>query len=277
MPAKPPNLSRFWFVHPEDVRCSASGDYHEHSKISEFHYRFGTDDPKRAAPMMRLINAVAGKSKEYGFRQRFDLDAAPWSELSAPLGSLLEQRRTRRQLATRPLSRREIATLLVRAAGNNGELETESGNRPLRAYPSGGGLYPLEIYLLVLEECELPAGLYHFDVHGPALSLLAEGSYRDRVIDGFMEDPMLRRAPAVLLVTALFLRSRFKYGERSYRFILLEGGHLMQNLILTGQALGLSVVPIGGFLDRALERILEVDGFEESVIYSAILGRPATD
>ena len=277
MPAKMPNLSRFWFVHPEDVRCSVSADYHERSKISEFHYRFGTEDPKRTAPMMRLINAVAGKSKEYGFRPRYDLEPAPSSELSTPVGELLEGRRTRRRLEARPLSRRDIATLLVRAAGHTGELETEWGTRPLRAYPSGGGLYPLELYLLVLEECELPAGLYHFDAHGPALSLLAEGSYRERVVDGFMADPMLRKAPAVLLVTALFLRSRFKYGERSYRFIMLEGGHLMQNLILTGQALGLSVVPIGGFLDRCMERILDVDGFEESVIYSAILGWPANE
>jgi SagB-type dehydrogenase family enzyme len=277
MPSKAPNLSRFWFVHPEDVRSSPSADYHEHSKISEFHYRFGGDDPKRAAPMMRLINAVAGKSKDYGYRPRYPLEAAPWPEIAAPLGGLLERRRSRRKLAARPLDRREIATLLVRAAGVNGELATESGNRPLRAYPSGGGLYPLEIYLLVLADGGLPPGLYHYDVYGPALSLLAEGSYRDRALVGFMEDPMLRQAPAVLLVTALFLRSRFKYGERSYRFVMLEAGHLMQNLILTGQALGLSVVPIGGFLDRYFERMLDLDGFEESVIYSAILGRPEAD
>ncbi len=274
MPSKAPNLSRFWFVQEEDVRSSPSADYHEHSKISEFQYQFGGDDPKRAAPMLRLINSVAGRSKDYGYRPRCEMEPAPWAELEAPLGGLLETRRSRRKLAARPIDRRSLATLLVRAAGVNGELLTESGSRPLRAYPSGGGLYPLEIYPLVLDAADLTAGLYHFDVYGPALSLLSEGSCRDEARACFMDDPMLLRAPAVLVVTALFLRSRFKYGERSYRFILLEAGHLMQNLVLTGQALGLSVVPIGGFLDRRLERLLDVDGVEESVVYTAIVGWP---
>lgn len=76
------------------------------------------------------------------------------------------------------------------------------------------------------------------------------------------------------MITALFWRCRFKYGLRAYRFTLLEAGHVMQNLLLTAQALGLGAVPIGGYYDRRLDEWLGVDGRNESTLYTAAIGIP---
>src|SRR5450756_2534481 len=137
----PPNLSRYWFVQPEDLRTTASMDYHEHSKTSEFFFRFGLEDPKKTEAMMRLINSVAGKSKNFAYCPSYPLEAADWETLDCRLGRLLAQRRSRRNLIRETLPFPKLSTLLACAIGVNGALPIESGSRTLRSYPSGGGLF----------------------------------------------------------------------------------------------------------------------------------------
>jgi SagB-type dehydrogenase family enzyme len=72
----------------------------------------------------------------------------------------------------------------------------------------------------------------------------------------------------------MFWRSRFKYGQRGYRFTLLEAGHLVQNVVLMCAALDLAAVPIGGFYDRPVDMLLGADGVNESIVYAVCLGRP---
>jgi len=65
----------------------------------------------------------------------------------------------------------------------------------------------------------------------------------------------------------------FKYNERGYRFVLLDAGHLGQNVCLMATAMNLGVLPIGGFLDDELNRLLDIDGVHESVVYPLLVGR----
>ncbi|MEI6043687.1 MAG: SagB/ThcOx family dehydrogenase [Chloroflexota bacterium] len=314
------NRTRFWFVNDEDLATTPSTLYHEFSKLGEFRITFaaslGESDPKRSEAMVSTIKEVSGKKKSYDYLPKYKLVPSAWEDLTEPFGSLLQNRRTRRKFQDGELSATLLATLLLRGAGLNGELRYEDGTPlPLRTYPSGGALYPLEIYPILLQPpveppltlpdnnqlnnqleqpplvapheepsdtndqpsnellvTKMPQGLYHLDIYESALSLLSEGDYRSKLKEAFIGDTMMDNAAAVLVITALFPRNKFKYGERGYRFALMEAGHLAQNLILTGQALGLSVVPMGGFLDRRLENLLEVDGVEESVIYPMIIG-----
>jgi SagB-type dehydrogenase family enzyme len=87
---------------------------------------------------------------------------------------------------------------------------------------------------------------------------------------------LARQAAALVLVTAVFYRSTFKYGDRGYRFVLLEAGHLAQNAILAAGSIQLASASIGGFADRDADRYLEVDGLSESTVYVLLLGRPAS-
>jgi SagB-type dehydrogenase family enzyme len=77
---------------------------------------------------------------------------------------------------------------------------------------------------------------------------------------------------ALFVVSAMFWRSRFKYGLRGYRFTLLEAGHVVQNLQLAAAASGLGCLPIGGFFDRRLDDILALDGVNESALYCVAVG-----
>lgn len=268
-------LIRFLTVHPDDHANSPSLTYHEHSKIGEFRVKFGKVDPKHEQQVIALINHVAGRSKAYSFGPRVKLD--PRNEISAPLGAVLKSRRTIREFSDQPLSMDEVASLLVHSAGVTGKLMHDGGpGRNLRPYPSGGALFPLEIYTVSMAVESLQPGSYYFDPNTHELCLLAEGDYRQEMIDGFLYEDMVRNCSLVLLITAVFPRSKFKYGERSYRFTLVEAGHMAQNMVLVGEALGLAVVPIGGFFDRRLETFLDIDGVEESVVYSLLVAHPST-
>ena len=77
-----------------------------------------------------------------------------------------------------------------------------------------------------------------------------------------------------LALSAVFWRSRFKYGLRGYRFVLLEAGHAVQNLLLCAAGLGIAALPVGGYYDRRLEALLDLDGVDEAVVYLVCLGRP---
>ena len=70
----------------------------------------------------------------------------------------------------------------------------------------------------------------------------------------------------------MFWRTRFKYGQRGYRFALLEAGHLVQNVLLAATALDIAAVPVGGFYDRRLADVLMVDGINEAPLYVVPLG-----
>jgi len=76
----------------------------------------------------------------------------------------------------------------------------------------------------------------------------------------------------VIVMAAVFLRTQAKYGPRGYRYILLEAGHVGQNICLRAMELGLESLCMGGFLDSALNNLLALKPKEEGVVYTVAAG-----
>jgi SagB-type dehydrogenase family enzyme len=76
----------------------------------------------------------------------------------------------------------------------------------------------------------------------------------------------------VLFLTVIFQRMRFKYRDRTYRYGLVEAGHLGQNLYLAAESLGLGACAVGAFLDDEMNAMLGVDGRDEAAVYMLSLG-----
>ncbi|MDQ7992261.1 MAG: SagB family peptide dehydrogenase, partial [Propionicimonas sp.] len=145
-----------------------------------------------------------------------------------------------------------------------------------RPVPSGGGLYPLELSLLVRRVDGLVAGVHHYvpAVHG--LELVREVALPEAFVTYlFMGQHWVARAAAVFVVSFVPGRSLVKYGDRGYRYALLEAGHLVQNLNLAAAALGLGAVNLGGFYDDELAGLLRIDPETEICLYASACGRPA--
>jgi SagB-type dehydrogenase family enzyme len=70
----------------------------------------------------------------------------------------------------------------------------------------------------------------------------------------------------VFVLSAIFDRTRHKYGERGFRYVYIEAGHISQNIYLQAVSLGLGSVSVGAFLDDKVNQLIGVDGQKEAVI-----------
>jgi len=193
------------------------------------------------------------------------LPNAPLPEMS--LAETLAQRRSVRVFTPELLSLEQLAALLSASYGVTAPAEPRYPS--YRAAPSAGALYPLELYVDARRVDGLDSGIYHYDPLEHVLRRTAEGA--DAVAISPHAD-IIESAAAVLIVTAVFWRSRFKYGMRAYRFTLLEAGHTTQNALLAATALGLGSIVLGGFYDGRLDALLRLDGVNESSLVIACFG-----
>jgi len=185
----------------------------------------------------------------------------------APLSDVLSERASCRSFTGEPIDLTQLSALLH---GCYGVTRVRQDHR-YRTVPSGGALYPLEVYAVVRSVRSLERGLYHFDPHRRVLEVLRADA--TSALEQAVYDPeMVRSAAVTLIISCLFWRSRFKYRQRGYRFSLLEAGHAMQNLLLVARALDLGAVPIGGFYDARVDEIIGADGVEHSSLYLAPVG-----
>jgi SagB-type dehydrogenase family enzyme len=237
-------------------------DYHEAAKLY----------PSFAARQLRgmsllehpaFVESMRRSSRRHPHRPRVALPHP--RPLAARLSQALDTRRSRAPEARSTLRLADLATL-ARAYEHDPSSER-------RRTPSGGALYPLELYVLARRVEALAPGVYHLDPFDRALELVDE---RAPVLDEALVDPAIgENAAALLVVTGMFWRSRCKYGLRGYRFTLLEAGHLVQTLTLLATAAGIDALPLGGFYDAALDGLVHADGVNESVVYAVAVGRPA--
>ena len=212
-----------------------------------------------------LARATARASRTHDHRPGIALPRA--APLRGRLGDLLARRRSARGEVERPLLLTELAAVLDASYAS----EPRTGGEFRRPVPSAGALYPLEVYVVAASVRGLEPGLYHLQPFRRRLCLLAPpdgAAVRRALVDPAVADV----AAAFLFVTGVFSRSRFKYGQRGYRFTLLEAGHLVQAAVLAATDLDLPALPIGGFYDRRLDALLGADGLDEASLYALALG-----
>jgi SagB-type dehydrogenase family enzyme len=183
-----------------------------------------------------------------------------------PLDRTLARRRCVNRLA-RALPARQVLSRLLSAAHG------VTGADQRGPVPSAGGLQALELYLAVLEAGWLPHGLYHFDRAGHHLSQLAAGTTRADLLPHVPSLELVEGGALLWLLVGDGARVRAKYSARGLRFLLLEAGHLMQNLCLVSGSLGLVTVPLGGFFEAPLARLLALPETDE-VLYAGVVGAP---
>jgi SagB-type dehydrogenase family enzyme len=239
--------------------------FHENSKVSRFG-KFLTDQAVHAR-MVRMLESL-----NYEGYPVIELPARR-APLDKPLGEVIVTRDTARTLEPVALNLVELATILHSAYGITRDNKSLGFPRPFRAIPSGGALYPLEIYFHTRHVTELEPGLYHYNPTHNNLRLLRPGDSSRRIADALVQRNLALDCSVLLFITAAFERSTFKYGDRGYRFIFLEAGHLAQNVNLVANALGLGNNNIGGYHDYQIDDFLGLDGVYQSTIYMIAIGK----
>jgi len=189
--------------------------------------------------------------------------------VAMPLGEAIERRRSIREYELRPLPLETLGRLLHTAYGVCPA--DPICNRPA---PSAGGRYPLELYVATQSVEDLADGIHHYDAPAHALELVRPGLVNEALVDLTVGQDVARDANVVVIITAVRERTMWKYGQRGYRHILLDAGHVGQNVYLVATALGLGPTAIGGFYDAELCALLRLPPDEEP-FYVLVVGQPA--
>ena len=187
------------------------------------------------------------------------------------LFGVLGRRRSLREYGPPPLTLGELSALLWAAAG----VTALQHGFAFRTAPSAGGLFPIEHYVAAHRVEGLEPGVYHYAVLERALERVVTGDVRLQLARAALDQRIAADADAVFVWTAVLQRSRWKYGQRFVRYVLLDAGHIAENVALAAVALGLGTCQIAAFFDDEAAALLGVDPDEEPVVYMTTAGRPA--
>lgn len=169
----------------------------------------------------------------------------------------LEHRESRRDFDSKQqIKLVELSQILKYSSGK------KEGNSK-RHYPSAGGRYPVESYVFSLNTEGLARGIYHYNVNSHALEFMWPAT-KTTILSCFNQ-PWISNAPFLLVLTGYFWRNEVKYGNRGYRYTMMEMGHIAQNTYLLTEILGLGCCSIGGFADKQINTLLDLDSSQEAV------------
>lgn len=241
--------------------------FHENSKTNKYDYPLSNEKILERMGELSVSLSYDRYPKIVLPKQLFTLDLS--------LEHALNQRKTTLDMAPASLSLTQIATILHYCYGVNRNNTNTQFTRPFRMVPSAGALYPLDIYFHSSSINEISPGFYHYNPVENQLSFLKEGDYTEEISKRMVFGEIAKKSSLIIFITGLFERSVFKYKDRGYRFVLIESGHVGQNIDLICAAMNLGVMNIGGYFDREIDEFLELDGVNQSTVYMAAIGKLA--
>jgi SagB-type dehydrogenase family enzyme len=189
------------------------------------------------------------------------------------LMNAIENRRTLRTYARDPLTLAELSYLLWCTQGVRQVLAPPGGGT-LRNVPSAGGKHPFETYLLVNRVEGLKPGLYRFlPVDHKLAEVDTSKGLTGNVIKASLDQQHVGTSAVMFIWVAVAQRTVWRYNTRGYRYMFLDAGHVCQNLYLSAESIGCGACAIGAYSDDEVNRLLNLDGSEQFVIYMGTVGR----
>lgn len=174
---------------------------------------------------------------------------APNKDDSFPLAKAIQLRRSVRAYKDEALSLENVSQLLWAAQGI-------TSADWLRAAPSAGALYPMELYVVIGKVDQLDAGIYKYDCRSHTLSSVNGGDKRSELSSAAMGQDSVQDGMMSIVICGVHDRTRAKYGDRAERYVYMEAGHVAQNIYLMGVAMGLGTVVVGAFDDDMVRKVV---------------------
>lgn len=193
------------------------------------------------------------------------------SFIGTDLLGAISNRQSHRRFASTPLTQCELGFLLWATQGVRDQLQP---GFTLRTVPSAGCRHALESYLLVSDVEGLYPGIYRYLPLEHALVLESAPEHlAERLSQATLNQNFIATAPVCFVWTALPYRMEWRYDLAAHRVILLDAGHLCQNLYLACEAIGAGTCAIAAYHQQLLDQLLQVDGEDEFAVYLAPVGK----
>ncbi len=205
----------------------------------------------------------------------------PPRELKATLSGTIQKRRSFREFSGKPVDLKDLGTILHLAQGITGDAPL-SGMPPtvsfkdydklyLRAAPSGGGLYPIHVYPIVINVKGLKEGVYKYIPFHHGLKAINPLPEDISPLAQFFDVKADQAGVLMLFIYELYGNSR-KYGDSGMAFAFIEAGEIAAHMHLSATALNLGICDIGGYNKKACEDLVSADGITHHLIHLLVIG-----
>ncbi len=221
---------------------------------------------------------LAASHAELGEDHSDSLELPKPKRFKQGLSVVADSRRSTRDFSGQPVSLQDFSTMLGFAQGSSGSMPVGHPLEPqasltLRRYPSGGGLYPIGLYVLAFNVAGLVSGIYHYLPYSHRLSKVNLEIDRKALVRlAISPDFDAETASfAIAYVYDLYANAR-KYGDAGVVYGLIEVGSISQCVHLARTALGLAGCDQGGYDKPTLEHHLGLDGMVKHVVHFTVIG-----
>jgi len=188
---------------------------------------------------------------------------------------LLDNRRSLRTYdAEKPLTQEQLSFLLWSAQG----IQFTRGHSSLRPVPSGGARHPFETYVAVRFVSGIDPGLYHYTPQTnigekkAAIGRICDFDFENKITPMLVGQSWAAKAPVVLFYTCVPYRAEWRYVDMAHRVMLIDLGHLGQNVMLSAAALGLGSCCMAAYDQALCDEVLGLDGINEYTVYAISAG-----
>jgi SagB-type dehydrogenase family enzyme len=183
----------------------------------------------------------------------------------------IANRQSRRQFSETPLTLKELSFLLWATQGLR---EQPGAGHARRTVPSAGARHALETYLCVLNVEGLNRGFYRYLPleHQLVVEYTDEGA-AEKIGWAAFQQNWMSSAATVFIWSTIPYRTEWRYGLAAHKVILLDAGHVCQNLYLACEAIRAGTCAVAAYDQELTDQLLKIDGKEEFVIYMAAVGK----
>lgn len=195
------------------------------------------------------------------------------SLLKVPLETELDQNIIKSQsterFSARTITLDQLGKLLYLSCGVTKELPD---GKKLRAVLSVDNLYPIEVYPIIFNINNLEEGIYHYNAKRHLLETLNCEHVKNKFASSLLDKEIFDNANALLMLTAIFKKVTLKYGDRGYRYVLLDAGHIIHNICLLTSTMDIGFAVLREFIDDEINDLIGINGVDEAVICGLAIG-----
>ncbi len=254
-------------------------DFMQSSSMTSFNQ---LENAQRIQSIMNIpyySRQIIAHTLERGTTERIKLNAA-FNKESLDLRSIQIRRKSSRSFQQH-IRLEELANLLLSSYFITERFDKHSHHLSRRSIPSGGALYPVDLYYINLNTIGLPRGIYVYNPHEEALEILKSAADKKLFLrqlrkcfpEAVLGSWNLDMISGIVVFGGVLNRCSCKYGDRGLRFVLMDVGALCQNLHLSAVTNGLSCCAIGGYLDQHLNDFLGFKQPNESALLGMFIGK----
>ena len=184
-----------------------------------------------------------------------------------------KERKSQRLYKKASVSLEELSYLLYNTQGIRDYRPGKTAT--LRTVPSAGARHPFETYLACMNVEGLKRAVYRYLPETHQLLLVRE--YGDDMEEGVghtaLKQIFVGNCAVTFFWSAVMYRSEWRYPTHAQKVVLIDVGHVCQNLYLACEAIGCGTCGIGAYDQELADQLCEIDGEEEFVVYLAPVGR----